>query len=185
MSGPCCAADTRRPVDGTPLDRAFSYVRAAGEAASAGRPQRPLAQEIEMTYRDDTVRKTDELDGDGTAPENQEHATEAVGAGAGALAGAGVGMVVGGPVGAAVGGVIGAAGGAIAGEAADGDDEAGAGAGGAGGAIGGAIIGGAIAGPPGAVVGGAVGAGAGAGLGDQAQEEVEEDHPTHESEVPR
>jgi len=59
MSGPCCAADTRRPVDGTPLDRAFSYVRAAGEAASAGRPQRPLAQEIEMTYRDDTVRKTE------------------------------------------------------------------------------------------------------------------------------
>jgi hypothetical protein len=33
----------------------------------------------------------------GTAPENEEHATEAAGAGAGALAGAGVGAVVGGP----------------------------------------------------------------------------------------
>ena len=40
----------------------------------------------------------------GTAPENQEHGREAVGAGAGALGGAAVGMAVGGPPGAVIGG---------------------------------------------------------------------------------
>ena len=133
---------------------------------------------------DPTLDRTDRIDADGTAPENEEHATEAVGAGAGALAGAGVGMAVGGPVGAAVGGVVGAVGGAVAGEAMDGDDEAGAGVGGAGGAITGALVGGAVAGPPGAVVGGAVGAAGGAGVGDQAQEEAEESNPDTTNEVP-
>ena len=137
-----------------------------------------------MSHHDDQVRRTDDRAGEGTAPENQEHATEAAGAGAGALAGAGVGAVVGGPVGAAVGGVVGAVGGAIAGEAVDGDDEAGAGVGGGAGAVGGALIGGAVAGPPGAIVGGAVGAGAGAGLGDQAEEEVEEEAPTASARCP-
>ena len=65
-----------------------------------------------MSRHDDQVRGGDRA-GEGTAPENQEHATEAAGAGAGALAGAGVGAVVGGPVGAAVGGVVGAVGGAM------------------------------------------------------------------------
>ena len=46
----------------------------------------------------------------GTAPENEEGGTEALGAGAGALGGAAVGMAVGGPVGAVVGGGIGAVG---------------------------------------------------------------------------
>ena len=46
----------------------------------------------------------------GTAPENEEHGEEAIGAGAGALGGAAVGMAVGGPVGAVVGGGIGAVG---------------------------------------------------------------------------
>jgi hypothetical protein len=134
---------------------------------------------------DPTLDRTDRVDADGTAPENEEHATEALGAGAGALAGAGVGMAVGGPVGAAVGGVVGAVGGAVAGEATDGDDAAGAGVGGAGGAITGALVGGAVAGPPGAVVGGAVGAAGGAGVGDQAQEEAEESNPDTTNEVPR
>src|SRR5688500_2436290 len=48
---------------------------------------------------------------DDTAMENEEHGTEAVGAGAGALGGAAVGMAVGGPPGAVVGGLAGAAGG--------------------------------------------------------------------------
>ena len=110
-----------------------------------------------------------------TKVDNNEGGTEAVGAGAGALAGAGVGAIVGGPVGAAVGGVVGAVGGAIAGEAAEGTDEAGAGVGAGGGAVAGAVIGGALAGPPGAVVGGAVGAGAGAGAGDKTEEAAKDE----------
>jgi hypothetical protein len=109
-----------------------------------------------------------------THVDDNEGGTEAVGAGAGALAGAGVGAVVGGPVGAAVGGVVGAVGGAVAGEAAEGDDEAGAGVGAGGGAVAGAVVGGALAGPPGAVVGGAVGAGAGAGAGDKTEESAKD-----------
>ena len=85
----------------------------------ANDPKRPL----------DKDRPYDPNLGDGTAPENEEHGNEAVGAGAGALAGAGVGMAVGGPPGAVVGGAIGAVGGALAGESTEGDDEAGAGAG--------------------------------------------------------
>ena len=81
-----------------------------------------------------------------------------MGAGAGLLGGAAVGMAVGGPPGAVVGGAIGAVGGAIAGEAAEGDDEAGSAQIALGGAAAGALVGGAVAGPPGAVVGGAVGA---------------------------
>ena len=135
-------------------------------------PNRPL----------DTDRKLDKDPYDpaaGTAPENEEHGNEAVGAGAGALGGAGVGMAVGGPPGAVVGGAIGAVGGAMAGEATEGDDEAGAGAGGLAGGLAGAAVGGAIAGPPGAVVGGAVGAAGGAGAGDQSRGRGRGDRPEH------
>ena len=115
---------------------------------------------------------------DDTAPENEEGGREAIGAGAGALGGAAVGMAVGGPPGAVVGGVIGAAGGAVAGEASEGDDEAGSGTGAVGGGLAGAALGGVVGGPPGAVIGGAVGAGAGAGSGDQVEEEIEETEGT-------
>lgn len=115
---------------------------------------------------------------DDTAPENEEGGREAIGAGAGALGGAAVGMAVGGPPGAVVGGAIGAAGGAIAGEASEGDDEAGSGTGAVGGGVAGAALGGAFGGPPGAVIGGAVGAGAGARGGDQVEEEIEETEGT-------
>ena len=64
--------------------------------------------------------------------------------------------------------------GAVAGEAAEGDDEAGAGTGALGGGAAGAALGAVVAGPPGAVVGAAVGSAAGAGAGDQAEEEAEE-----------
>jgi hypothetical protein len=130
-----------------------------------------LATDDGTTVRDDTV--VVDRSG-GTAPENQEGGHEAMGAGAGALAGAGIGMAVGGPPGAVVGGAIGAVGGAVAGEATEGNDEAGSGGGALAGGVAGAAIGGAVAGPPGAVVGGAVGAAGGAGAGDQAEEEVEE-----------
>jgi hypothetical protein len=118
--------------------------------------------------------RTTVVEDNGTAPDNQEGGKEAIGAGAGALAGAGVGMAVGGPPGAVIGGAIGAVGGAVAGEATEGNDEAGAGAGGLAGGVAGAALGAAVAGPPGAVVGGAVGAAGGAGVGDQAEEEAEE-----------
>jgi hypothetical protein len=123
--------------------------------------------------------------GSGTAPENQEHGREALGAGGGALAGAAVGMAVAGPPGALVGGAIGATGGALAGEASEGDDEAGSGAGGLAGGLAGAAAGAVVAGPPGAVVGGAVGAAGGAGIGDQAEEEAEESAPKNVAEAPR
>ena len=124
---------------------------------------------------DRTFDTTGTTGGDaGTSLENEEHGTEALGAGAGALGGAAIGMAVGGPPGAVVGGAIGAVGGAIAGESTEGDDQAGAGAGGLAGGLAGAAVGGAVAGPPGAVVGGAVGAAGGAGAGDQAEEETEE-----------
>ena len=58
-------------------------------------------------------------EGRGTAPENKEGGTEAMGAGAGLLGGAAVGMAVGGPPGAVVGGAVGAAGGAGAGDQAE------------------------------------------------------------------
>jgi hypothetical protein len=105
---------------------------------------------------------------------NKEGGREAVGAGAGALAGAGAGMVVGGPPGAVIGGAIGAVGGAVAGEATEGNDEAGAGGGALAGGVAGAAIGGAVAGPPGAVVGGAVGAAGGAGAGDKTEEKAKD-----------
>ena len=60
----------------------------------------------------------------------------------------------------------------MAGEAAEGNDEEGAGAGSLAGGATGAVIGGAIGGPPGAIVGGAVGAAGGAGVGDKVQEDV-------------
>jgi len=150
----------------------------------------PMAKELNDPERPLDPDRRDDLDrtytpSSGTAPENQEHGREAVGAGAGALGGAAVGMAVGGPPGAVVGGVIGAAGGAMAGEATEGDDEAGSAGGGAAGGLAGAAIGGAIAGPPGAVVGGAVGAAGGAGVGDQTEEEVEERDPTTPAELPR
>ena len=85
-------------------------------------------------------------DTNGTAPENEEHGMEAIGAGAAALGG----------------------------EANEGDDEAGAGTGALGGGVVGAALGGVVAGPPGAVVGAAVGSAAGAGAGDRTEEEVEE-----------
>jgi hypothetical protein len=65
----------------------------------------------------------------------------------------------------------------VAGEAAEGDDEAGAGTGAVGGAAAGALAGAAIAGPPGAVVGGAVGAAGGAGVGDKTEERAEDGRP--------
>src|SRR5215204_3526400 len=135
----------------------------------------PEAEERPMTDPRYVEGQTVETETVETDVDNNEGGTEAMGAGAGALAGAGVGAVVGGPVGAAVGGVIGAVGGAVAGEAAEGDDEAGAGVGAGGGAVAGAVVGGALAGPPGAVVGGAVGAGAGAGAGDKTEEAATED----------
>jgi len=51
-----------------------------------------------MTYDNRDLRE-----GDDTAPENEEHGTEAMGAGAGALGGAAVGAAVGGLAGALVG----------------------------------------------------------------------------------
>jgi hypothetical protein len=114
-----------------------------------------------------------------------EHGNEAMGAGAGALAGAGVGMAVGGPPGAVVGGAIGAVGGAVAGEATEGNDEAGAGAGGLAGGLAGAAVGGAVAGPPGAVVGGAIGAAGGAGAGDKAEEDSTDEDGVLPADQPR
>jgi hypothetical protein len=170
------------PAGSMPIDRSVRHTR----RGDVGMSHHDLTEDRRPLDAD----RTDELDrtpasSAGTAPENQEHGREAVGAGAGALGGAAVGMAVGGPPGAVIGGAIGAVGGAVAGEATEGDDEAGSGAGGLAGGLAGAAVGGALAGPPGAVVGGAVGAAGGAGVGDQSEEEVEESHPTTTAEVPR
>src|SRR3954454_774365 len=188
-----CAVPTGRCV----LRRSLRTVGEVDGRAAAHR-DRPAHDQrsADMTY-DDTKRpldadrtlepddRYDRTAGDGTAPENEEGGKEAMGAGAGALGGAAVGMAVGGPPGAVVGGAVGAVGGAVAGEASEGDDEAGAGAGGGAGGLAGAAVGGAVAGPPGAVVGGAVGAAGGAGAGDQAEEEAEESDPHTSTDEPR